>query len=101
MYQPCTYLVSVGPSKCNPACVFHILTHQRVATGILQSLLDVRRLVTDHINHQLSPPKLAQLLIGRFHLQDKARAVKGDACSLTVPKTVWSLVTVVKRALYL
>lgn len=65
----CLYLVSVGPSEGDASSVLYVLTDQCVTTGVLQGLLNVRRLVADHIDHQLGSTQLTQLLICRLHLE--------------------------------
>lgn len=65
------YLVALVATKGNAPCILHIIAHKSIAAGILQSLLDVRRLVTNHVNHQLGPLQLPQLLICRLHLRRK------------------------------
>lgn len=62
------HLVSVRPSKCNPSCIFYVLTDQGVATCILEGFLDVGRLVADHIDHQLGSSQFSEFLICWFHL---------------------------------
>jgi len=64
--------VPVGPSEGNAPGVLHVVADQRVAAGVLQGLLDVRGLVADHVDHQLGPAELPQLLVGGLHLRDDA-----------------------------
>lgn len=70
----CVYLVSVGSSEGDPAGILYIITDQGVATGVLQGLLDVGWLVSDHINHQLGSAQLPQLLICGLHLGGKHKS---------------------------
>ena len=61
--------MSVGSSEGDAPRVLHVVTHQRVAAGVLQGLLDVRRLVADHVDDQLGPTQLSELLVCGLLLQ--------------------------------
>lgn len=62
------YLVPVRSSESDPAGVLDVLAHERVPTGVLQSFLDLWRLVANDVDHQLGTAQLTQLLIRGFDL---------------------------------
>lgn len=59
----------VGSSERDPASVLYVLTHERVPAGVLQSFLDLRRLVANDIDDELGTAQLTQLLVRRFDLK--------------------------------
>lgn len=65
------HLMPIRPSKCNPTCIFNILTHKSISTGVLQSFLNVRWLITNYVNHQFGSSQLPQFFISGFHLQGR------------------------------
>lgn len=67
------YLVPVGSSKRDPASVLYILAHQRVPAGVLQSFLDLGRLVADDVDYQLGAAQLPELLVRGFDLTKTRR----------------------------
>lgn len=66
--------MSVRPSEGDPAGILHVVADQRIATGVLQGLLDVWGFVADDVDHQLGPPELPQLLVCGLHLWDDTDA---------------------------
>lgn len=62
------YFMTVRSSEGNSASILHILTHQSVPTGILEGFLYMWRLIADHVNHKLRPPKFSQFLVCGLHL---------------------------------
>lgn len=69
----------VRASERDPACVLHVLTHQGVSTRVLQRLLDLRRLVTNHVDDQLGAAELTELLIGGFNLPGVRGGARGGS----------------------
>ena len=59
----CVYLVSVWPSKGDPTSIFYVVTDQCVATGVLQGLLDMGRLIADDVDHKLGSTQFSQFLV--------------------------------------
>lgn len=63
-----SYLVPVRSSESDPASILDVLAHERVPAGVLQSFLDLWRLVADDVDHQFGAAQLTQLLVCRFDL---------------------------------
>ncbi|EGW02333.1 hypothetical protein I79_006436 [Cricetulus griseus] len=66
------YLVALVTSKGNASGILHIVTNKGIATSILQSFFDVRWFISNHINYQLGPLQLPELLICRFYLCEES-----------------------------
>lgn len=63
----------VRSSESDPAGVLYVLAHERVPAGVLQSFLDLWRLVANDVDHQLGTAQLAQLLVRGFDLTTRAQ----------------------------
>lgn len=46
------YLVPIRSTKSNPSGILYIVTNQGITTSVLESFLDLRRLISNHIYHQ-------------------------------------------------
>lgn len=62
------HLVPVGAAEGDAARVLHVIADQGVAARVLQGLLDLGRLVANHVDHQLGSSQLSQFLVRWFYL---------------------------------